>query len=356
MNKQASISRDIAIMYGEQFNKYFLYAINLSSGQQKDKIVDQFFNKKKISAFWVFWVAATLKKMLPPKGAELKSMEVAFKHGLSPEFLDMPLWIFKGTLKRSVPIQELEISQKSRLDKKQYCHDFLNLQDCVEIAEALDDRKVSRLTLTVYDAIKLQEQLNIPILISNHSILETNDSVIGNFSNVGNVGVKLKYLDCENLKNAFVNVFISSNWAEALLCATLDVTNRAGHLLGIPKCCREWFRDNWSKALEKCDGDLAFFLIRNQFPKQSIEVCTLTNPFSVYFGGSLISHFPCAIDCEMTKKLALRRKLFLHCSFPNLLEQINRRQYDEFWISKKRDVVTKKPSDEFRWLKISVVR
>jgi hypothetical protein len=67
---------------------------------------------------------------------------------------------------------------------------------------------------------------------------------------------------------------------------------KLGEMLGYPKCCIKFYKDNYKEAF-KIGDEYSLFTIANSngFPFQ-------TNYMLRFFGISLMSHFPCSFTCS----------------------------------------------------------
>jgi hypothetical protein len=142
-----------------------------------------------------------------------------------------------------------------------------------------------------------------------------------------------------------IEIYIAVDWRAAAICSALDRRDKAGELLGIPECCRRWFAANWSACVQEIEGDLAYCCLRGELKDTSVNIPAATNPYAVYLGGSLLSHFPCSPRCEATMGVARERELALYRVAPELLERVSERHGRQIWVAESRAISTTQPDD-----------
>lgn len=111
-------------------------------------------------------------------------------------------------------------------------------------------------------------------------------------------------------------MYFSKNAEEAKLAKFYEhIRNdeKLGEILGYPKCCVNFYRENYSKAAQIGD-EYCFFSIANTKVKPSY----LTNNMLRFFGVTLLSHFPCSYDCVHSTFQAKQRIEAIRRSNPEL--------------------------------------
>lgn len=105
------------------------------------------------------------------------------------------------------------------------------------------------------------------------------------------------------------------------VCRVAEATDAAnddrtlGHLLGYPPCCVDAF-DEWSENGVGIDPIGA--TLHMSGPGDRVMVYDGPSPFSRYFSGGLISHFPCSLTCARTRALAAASLNSFRTAFPSL--------------------------------------
>jgi len=83
-----------------------------------------------------------------------------------------------------------------------------------------------------------------------------------------------------------------------------------GKLLGYPECCINFYTGNREQALKNQDDYMMLIPTKD-------KIYPFYNNYAIRcFGVSLISHFPCSLDCKNSKDIAQKNLNFLRKEFP----------------------------------------
>lgn len=111
-----------------------------------------------------------------------------------------------------------------------------------------------------------------------------------------------------------VNDDVADQMEESILGSGFEHEDTVGRLLGFPKCCRDFFFDQWhneghidpiyeitcnTDSVEMVDGDPEHLRV--------VDPSAGANIMWRYFGLSFITHLPCAWDCEESIEIARDR-------------------------------------------------
>lgn len=95
-----------------------------------------------------------------------------------------------------------------------------------------------------------------------------------------------------------------------------------GELLGYPRCCTEcysqWVETNGSK--DPLGMTVPLLKARREL------IFVAPNPYSRYWGGGLISHYPCSVDCKRSREMALRAFSSVAVSWSRLSDGLLKRE------------------------------
>jgi hypothetical protein len=121
-----------------------------------------------------------------------------------------------------------------------------------------------------------------------------------------------KMVPCEpDDPEARYTLYVGQNQHVAEMALLADVNSNhevLGEILGIPKCCRQLYRQSAAEALAN-DGDIGRVSLYSA-PTQTF-VSGYCNYLAQYFGWCLISHYPCKMNCEATSVRARESFKFL---------------------------------------------
>lgn len=214
---------------------------------------------------------------------------------------------------------------------------FLNNQSVAEIALALAGTKVSRLVLPAPDLVALSKAINYPVFVSAIACDAIVDQELGGFSNIANRERFVESVEPTDELYAYFGALVE----DRALVAVMDSLNAAGKYLGIPECCRDFFRASWNDVRAKEAGDMAF----NLFSRASggkmegeLKVGWQCNPYGMYRGGGLLWHFPCSVDCSETIALVNDRLDLLNAVDQDLAAETRSYQTSPFWLQSDRRV------------------
>lgn len=197
----------------------------------------------------------------------------------------------------------------------------LNSVQRAELHFAVQGDKVSRITIPYSDVSTDGFALIscAAVAAASFTIRSVPDPRINQFSNVSG-GV-------EHVLNASaeaeVHLYLHSDPAMVRRAALLDRDDEAGELLGIPKCCCEWFARQWPVA-RNIGGDAFALMVRLASHGGRAIVARECDASGMYRGGGLCWHFPCSPFCQETIRLVRRRREQLAVSNPVLLKELDR--------------------------------
>lgn len=297
------------------------------------------------SAFAVAWAVNSLATEKTPSRKMTEQLKGQLEKYSFPYGEGLPLWLSEIGLRKTVSISELAISAPVADTSLAYSVEWLDDQSQVELLLALLGLKVSRLTLALQDAVRLQRVLGTPLVCGTDLVVAQTDPALPFFSNLASrlpITAEGVYLV---KPEQVIDVYIAVDWRSAAICWALDQRDKAGELLGIPECCRRWFADNWAVCAEELEGDLAYYCLKSQLTGELVSIPAATNPYAVYLGGSLLSHFPCSPWCKATMAVAEQRRLALSSIAPGLLERVLHRHAQQIWVSEFRTVSTSAPNN-----------
>jgi len=149
---------------------------------------------------------------------------------------------------------------------------------------------------------------NLCFELSNYKVLSNSEKAKGGFSNLSS------RVSVDSPQGRFA-VFLSKDRMDAQLTkhyyGISDHTN-LGPLLGYPKCCSEFFLEYAKQASKKNMDFILYALIDTK------QYDFYNNRALRYFGISLISHFPCSLNCQASQAIAKERLLFLQKEHPKI--------------------------------------
>lgn len=102
----------------------------------------------------------------------------------------------------------------------------------------------------------------------------------------------------------------------AWLSLLFEWSHLLGALLGYPTCCVNAFNQRWPTAQRRYGGDPGIMLLAAQERAYIENVSWASNIFARYAGYELVQHFPCALDCGETERLAQRHATALQHFWP----------------------------------------
>lgn len=297
------------------------------------------------SVLAVAWAVNYFATGIAPNRNMTEQLNSQLEIGLFPSGKGFPLWLSEIGLRKTVSISELAIPAPLADEALDNSIEWLDDQSQVEILLALLGLKVSRLTLAFRDAVRLQRVLGMPLLCGTDLVVAQTDPALPFFSNLA---TRLPIsIDVDNpvRTEQAIDIYVAVDWRSSAICWALDWRDKAGELLGIPECCRRWFAENWGLCVEEQEGDLAYYCLKNQLMGEAISIPAATNPYAVYLGGSLLSHFPCSPMCKATMFIAEQRRFALSNIAPRLLERVLHRHAQQFWVSDFRAISTTDPNN-----------
>lgn len=166
------------------------------------------------------------------------------------------------------------------------------------------------MTFTKEKHIALLEQFcnvsNLCFELSDYKVLAFPEKAKGGFSN------KSTWVPPESPEGDFA-VFLAKNQEEAKLAKyyyTYGDHIKTGAFFGYPKCCVRFFLNNVGS---NHNNDYILNAI-----KDTKQHDFLNNRALRYFGISLLSHFPCSLDCSASQSIAMERLLYLQKEYPEI--------------------------------------
>lgn len=306
--------------------------------------------------FSIAWTVLRLQRGICLNEDKFKRLSEQLNNSYFGSGPGFPLWVHDGSILLDLPLSELD-SEFSIVDRNFHSEfSWLDDQSQVELFLALIGCKVSRLTLHVSDIIKLQSKLRVPLVCGTEIVESVYDEPLSCFSNLAkkiSINFNTDFYSKLLSNNSQLEVYIAKNWRAAALCWALDRRDKAGALLGIPECCSRWFMKNWKRCVNDYSGDMAFLCVAPEFDVNKIEISASGNPYSMYLGGGLISHFPCQTGCVETNQIFNFRASVIKEIAPELFIRVYGRHFDKFWVSSRREVSKTQPvSNLDRWLLI----
>ena len=296
------------------------------------------------SALAVAWAVVFLAMEKAPSCKATERFKRQVATGRFPGADGLPFWLSDIGFRPTVSISELDrpvpVPDKRLVDSIAWLDD----QSQTELLLALLGLKVSRLTLPLHDAMKLQRILGIPLVCGTDMVVAQTDAALPFFSNLAiRSPITVDVIPLLRSEQA-IDIYVAVDWRSAAICWALDRRDKAGELLGIPECCRRWFAENWALCAQHLAGDLAYCSLKCQLTSGIVTIPAITNPYAVYLGGSLLSHFPCSPLCNATMLAANQRRSALSGIAPELLERVLQRHERQIWVSESRAVSTSCPN------------
>jgi len=185
-----------------------------------------------------------------------------------------------------------------------------HLDNNIEYAELLlgsKGFKVSRIGRNIGNSVFLNDWAltnNLPCYFSSFSLKNTSDEKLNGFSNIEGERIKLD----NSSKDSDIYFYCGVNSEEVINCALKDEQGKAGAFYEIPDCCRNFFKENWEKAVQYFQGDLAKMLMKKELDSKKVKVFNKEcNVFAMYFGNGPTWHFPCKFNCEKTIEIIKNR-------------------------------------------------
>lgn len=219
----------------------------------------------------------------------------------------------------------------------------LNAQSKAEIAMALLGQKFSRIHLRGSEILDITDDLQCRALVSSRRIVASYDASLDGFSNEASWSTDIERFSPEGEYYAY----FGGTFSEQCLVHTLDLNDLAGSCLGIPRCCRNYFRQNWQRALMEFAGDVAFLKIAEVISAgtASIETPWQCNPYGMYAGSGLLWHFPCGFDCSSTVELVNDRFQQLNHIDPSFAAELKQSQSEPVWVRRDRSFSSSELTD-----------
>ena len=209
--------------------------------------------------------------------------------------------------------------------------DILDLSpiEQAELLLAQQGSKVSRISIPMSQVSTLGFALTgvVSVVPSAWVVNPVFDKNLNGFSNVSSS--ESHVLDSTKLSE--VHLYLGQNLIVVREAAKLDAIGEAGEKLGIPKCCRNFFKKNWNDVL-RSGGDLFALLVRKNAQSKLVKIPKEIDSSAMYRRGGLCWHFPCSINCEDSLAIVERRREILKKYNPKLLNQLEQAYVNKIWL------------------------
>ena len=195
-----------------------------------------------------------------------------------------------------------------------------------ELLEAMLGLKCSRVdvSLTGLDHLdNLATKYSFGVSVADFKVIPKAQEGKGDWSD------KAEYVDLDNPAGLYV-VYLAENMEKAENARIAESKlgdNAFGKMLSIPSCCRKFYKANREEAL-KIGDDYLWFTLPKKFVFNTVPAGA--NIIGQYFDACFISHYPCCISCQLTRKESLKRKQVLSLvseSFVTDLEEGHKKSY-----------------------------
>jgi hypothetical protein len=168
---------------------------------------------------------------------------------------------------------------------------------------------------------------NIIAIRSPWKYFVNHDTNKGRYSNTSRIIYDKQPLSETNLRSSLLVSKNMSLCCDAWLYHTFNLHSSLGRILGYPSCCVRAFCDRWQSARQNSYGDVASTLIESS---SSFSSNWSANFLIRYFGDQMISHFPCSLDCLLSRDLGLRYFNGIRKAHPKLSSEIYRTHRSSF--------------------------
>lgn len=187
----------------------------------------------------------------------------------------------------------------------------LSALDCFYVTEGLKRCSIDFMNESkIPILLEYCEANHLCVELSNYKIISLPESSKGGFSNSSTRVSK-------DSPHGNYAVFLSKDRMDAQLAKyyyTDSKHDKLGPILGYPKCCINFFNKYASQASKK-NMDFILYALSDTQQHQYF-----TNRALRYFGISLISHFPCSLECQSSMEIGKRNLEFLYKDYPQIAE------------------------------------
>lgn len=193
-----------------------------------------------------------------------------------------------------------------------------------EIALAISGRKASRICCSDKEATQLSALIgsSAGLCFSPYRLIPAADARIANFSNMAS---KVAQLLPGFIQHGDCVAYLAATPAQARAALRADRREAAGRLFAIPRCCEKAFMQRWRVAADRWSGDMASMTFFGRDKNGHVRAMPWQlNVFAMYFGGGLLWHFPCSVECRQTIKLIEERVRVLRRISPKLTGRLLR--------------------------------
>jgi len=160
----------------------------------------------------------------------------------------------------------------------------------------------------IFELNKFCQNNNLHLELSSFKIKKMLDKGKGGFSNK----IKKKSItDEDGLFYAYISKD-KNRGEEAKYFEFARNDSYHGKIMGYPECCIQFYKRNKRNAFKK-QGDFMLFC------SHELKKYPFYNNYALrYFGISLISHFPCSLDCKKSQNIAKKNLYFLKKNLPEI--------------------------------------
>jgi hypothetical protein len=188
-----------------------------------------------------------------------------------------------------------------------------------EILEAVMGLKCSRISLgsdELHYLKNLSNELNFGIAVSDSKTISKAELWKGSWSDRVPHYVPLDYPE------GLYTIYVGPNQEEAIAARFAEevIGDEAfGKLLQIPSCCRNFYSDRQDRSSSE-EIDYLWEVVET-VPNHELAPLG-ANILGQYFDRCLLSHFPCSLQCEASRKESLRRSEILSKVAPELVAHL----------------------------------
>jgi hypothetical protein len=205
-------------------------------------------------------------------------------------------------------------------------------QETKEIIEACLGLRVTRLQLSpkgVTALLALGEEFSFGVVTGRYGIRSVPTHGLGQWAD--GIGEATDLGD----PNAAVNVYLAhtEELAERGRRAEEEYGDDAfGEILGIPRCCRDFYQ---RELTDVAKGTQSFHWMVARSMECHKNAAAGCNFFGRYFGGSLLSHFPCSLSCEKSVEIARQTRAALIQVNPSLATALASTHFWAFLVKRQ---------------------
>lgn len=190
-----------------------------------------------------------------------------------------------------------------RLDRaREIAHELKNEAPAMELRELLEavmGVRAARIQVSQRGLRRVKEiakRYRFGIAVADYALLARPTSGLGGWAD--GAGEEVDHAHPE----ALINVYLGDCPDRAYIAKHAEEhlgDDAFGKVLGIPGCCRNFYSE---AARHNLVSGLLFNWLSVASQPQNISVPFGANFLGRYFGASLVSHFPCALNCSATRR------------------------------------------------------